>query len=147
CRPAVKKMIATVPLVLASTLQRLAAFAERPRLVSDRGDRATVFQARAPSFVLHRSSPAVGAASRPRRHPVATSAIASAVRAVAADDAQAPRAVSQSHPVVDSDSPAAVAEPSRTGSSFCRAAARTDQPAPAGPAGWPGPVRRRARPE
>src|SRR5262249_26150233 len=126
-------MIATEMPVPALTRPRLAASAEPPRRASDRDDRARVFQVPAPSSELHRSSPAVAAASRRRLLPAATFVSASAAPAVVADDEQAPRAAWQSRLVVDSDFPAAGVELSRTDSSFCRAAVRINQPTPAAP--------------
>src|SRR4030095_15462650 len=138
-------MIATEMLVPASTLQRPAAFAARPRRAFDPGDRATAFQAHAPSSALHRSSPAAVVENRLRRRPAVTFASASAVRVAAADGAQAQQVVAQSRLAVDSDFPAVDAEPFRTGSSFCRSAARTDRPAPAAPGCCPGRVPHHAK--
>src|SRR6185295_2436647 len=130
----------------AASRRPLAASAAQLQRVSDRGDRAIIFRARAPSSELRRSSPVAVAVSRRLRRPAAASGTAFAARVVVAGVLQVPQAAARSHPAADSDSVVAGFVPSRTGSSSCRVEARTSRPVPVAVDCCFDPDRRRARP-
>src|SRR6185369_2631012 len=124
------RTIVIAKLERVASRQPPAASVSQLRRVSDRGDRAIISRAHAPSFELRRSSPAAVAVSRRLRRPAAAFASAFVARVVVAGALQAPQAVAQFHPAADSDFVVADSEPSRTGSSSCRVEARTSQPVP-----------------